>query len=48
MALTSSSMASVGAQPPLLLFSVSALPSAIGVLAQTATVVAHFPDAKYI
>lgn len=48
MALTALSVASVRSQPPLLLFSVSALSSATGVLAQTATVVDHFLDAQDI
>lgn len=48
MALTASSMASVSAQPSLLSFSVSSLPSAAGALAQAATVNAHFLDAQGI
>ena len=47
-ALTASSVASVSAQPPLLVFSVSALSSAAGVLARAETVVVHFLDAQDI
>lgn len=47
-ALTASSVVSVSAQPPLLVFSVSALPSAAGVLARAETVVVHFLDAQDI
>lgn len=46
--MTASSVASVSAQPPLLLFSVSALSSAATVRAQAATVVVHFLDAQDI
>lgn len=47
-ALTASSVASVSAQPPLLVFSVSALSSAAPVLARAETVVVHFLDAQDI
>lgn len=47
-ALTASSVASVSAQPPLLVFSVSTLPSASAVLARAETVVVHFLDAQDI
>lgn len=47
-ALTASSVASVSAQPPLLVFSVSALSSASAVLVRAETVVVHFLDAQDI
>lgn len=43
-ALTASSVASVSAEPPLLVFSISALSSASDVLSRAATVVVHFLD----
>lgn len=45
-ALTASSVASVSAEPPLLIFSVSAFSSASDVLARAETVVVHLLDAK--
>lgn len=47
-ALAASSVASVSAQPPLLVFSVSALSSAAAVLARAETIVVHFLDAQDI
>lgn len=44
-ALTASSAASLSAEPPLPVFSVSALFSAAGVLSRSQTVVVHFLDA---
>jgi flavin reductase (DIM6/NTAB) family NADH-FMN oxidoreductase RutF len=43
-ALTASSVASVSAEPPLLVFSISALSSASDALSRAATVVVHFLD----
>lgn len=43
-ALTASSVASVSAEPPLLVFSISALSSASDVLSRAATVIVHFLD----
>lgn len=45
-ALTASSVASVSAEPPLLIFSVSAFSSAADVLARAETVVVHLLDAE--
>lgn len=47
-ALTASSVASVSAQPPLLVFSVSGLSSAAEVLSHAETVVVHFLNAQDI
>ena len=47
-ALTATSVASVSAEPPLLIFSISALSSASDVLARAETVVVHFLDAHDI
>lgn len=47
-ALTATSVASVSAEPPLLVFSVSALSSASDVLARAETVVVHLLDAQDI
>lgn len=47
-ALTATSVASVSAEPPLLIFSISALSSASGVLARAETVVVHLLDAHDI
>ncbi|WP_313811867.1 flavin reductase family protein [Glutamicibacter sp.] len=47
-ALTASSVASVSAEPPLLIFSVSALSSASPVLSRAETVVVHFLDVQDI
>ena len=44
-ALTATSVSSVSAEPPLLIFSISALSSASDVLARAETVVVHFLDA---
>ncbi|WP_426320930.1 flavin reductase family protein [Microbacterium sp. E-13] len=44
-ALTATSVASVSAEPPLLIFSISSLSSASGVLARADTVVVHLLDA---
>ncbi|WP_324013011.1 flavin reductase family protein [Microbacterium sp. JZ37] len=44
-ALTATSVASVSAEPPLLVFSISALSSASDVLSRAETVVVHFLDA---
>ncbi|WP_127793748.1 flavin reductase family protein [Agromyces sp. LHK192] len=45
-ALTASSVSSVSAEPPLLIFSISALSSASDVLSRAETVVVHFLDAN--
>lgn len=47
-ALTATSVVSVSAEPPLLIFSISALSSSAGVLARASTVVVHFLDAQDI
>lgn len=47
-ALTATSVASVSAEPPLLIFSISALSSASDVLSRAETVVAHLLDANDI
>ncbi|ALJ21030.1 flavin reductase family protein [Microbacterium sp. No. 7] len=47
-ALTATSVSSVSAEPPLLIFSISSLSSAAGVLARAETVVVHLLDANDI